>query len=384
MKVLVCAGFAESLVLFRASLLSALVQLKHSVAACAPGENKRVEGELRALGVRYLPYRLKRTALSPVSDLFSTLNLYRLFREERPDLLLSYTVKPVIYGSFAASYAGVPRIFSLITGLGYAFTEPSVSRRFVGLGIRWLYRHSLATNETVYFQNPDDLALMHKLGVLSPAHPTVVVNGSGIDLEQFPQVPLPKGKVVFLLIARLLKDKGICEFVEAARRMKRRYSHVHFRLVGPSDTNPAAIPAKLLQAWEQEGIVECKGWVHDVRPEISKSTVYVLPSYREGTPRTVLEAMAMGRPIITTDAAGCRETVRDGRNGFLVPVRDVGKLADAMERFIIRPELALEMGICSRKFAEEKYDVHKVNAAILGPMGLLVPGLLPTGAGASR
>jgi glycosyltransferase involved in cell wall biosynthesis len=176
---------------------------------------------------------------------------------------------------------------------------------------------------------------------------------------------------VFLLIARLIRDKGVFEYADAARILKRRYPEAVFRLLGWFDRHPEAISPKQIDQWQREGIIEYLGETQDVRPFLAESNVYVLPSYREGTPRTVLEAMAMGRPIVTTDAPGCRETVIEGKNGFLVPPRNVDALGKAMERFISTPEIIETMGGESRKFAEMKYDVHKVNYVIMRTMGLI-------------
>src|SRR6185369_10911720 len=206
--------------------------------------------------------------------------------------------------------------------------------------------------------------------ILGNRTPSFVVNGSGIDVDSFAVAPLPPGPQRFLLIARLLGDKGVREYAQAARRVRSLHPAVRFVLVGWIDENPDAIRQSELDVWVADGTVEYLGRLSDVRDAIAACTVYVLPSYREGTPRTVLEAMAMGRAVITTDAPGCRETVIDGQNGFLVPVKSVVALAEAMLKFIDDPSLAPQMGAHSRQVAEEKYDVHKVNALMLNKMGI--------------
>ena len=221
----------------------------------------------------------------------------------------------------------------------------------------------------MFFQNPDDETLFRKFRLLPETVPSFVVNGSGVDVAEYSVAPLPD-KPCFLLIARLLGDKGLREYAQAAQLVKSVYPEAVFRLVGWIDDNPDAITQRELDQWVDSGLLEFLGRLDDVRPAISGCSVYVLPSYREGTPRTVLEAMAMGRAVITTDAPGCRETVVDGDNGFLVPVKDINALADAMIKMVDTPGLAASMGERSRRIAEEKYDVHKVNAAMLEGMGI--------------
>ena len=206
--------------------------------------------------------------------------------------------------------------------------------------------------------------------------PAVVVNGSGVNVSDFDVMPLPLNgqnqvAISFLLIARLLGDKGVREYAEAAAIIKKNHPDIQFNLVGWIDDNPTAITQSELDAWVNAGTLKYWGKLSDVRPAIAESSVYVLPSYREGTPRTVLEAMAMGRAVITTDAPGCRETVVDGDNGFLVEVKSVQDLVVAMQKFIEQPELAIQMGKRSREIALNKYDVHQVNKHMMTEMGLL-------------
>jgi glycosyltransferase involved in cell wall biosynthesis len=221
----------------------------------------------------------------------------------------------------------------------------------------------------VFFQNPDDLQVFLDNGVLADPACAVLINGSGIDTDEYRPVALPRSPT-FLMIARLIPAKGVREYVEAARRIKQQHPSARFKLVGWVDHKPNAITERELELWVAEGTIEYLGRVSDVRPAITDASVYVLPSYREGTPRTVLEAMSMGRAVITTNAAGCRETVRHGENGFLVPIQDVPALVGAMKRFFDEPQLAAVMGQVSRQLVVEKYDVHKVNSILLKEMGL--------------
>jgi glycosyltransferase involved in cell wall biosynthesis len=370
MKIAVIAGLAESLINFRGPLLTTLAKGGHEVIAIAPGENPEIAGKLRKVGVSYCAVELERTGMNPVRDIRALLRMTLKLRSINPDIVLGYTIKPVIFGSLAARLAGVPHIFSIITGLGYAFMKQNFKQSMVNRIVSCLYRIVLAFNEKVFFQNPDDMSLFCRQRLIGNRDKAELLNGSGVDLDYFGQVPAQTIRPVFLLIARLLKNKGIDEYAEAARILKTRYPTAEFRILGPFDSNPAAVEKHRISEWQKAGIIKYMGETSDVRPFIAEASVYVLPSYREGTPRSVLEAMAMGRPVVTTTAPGCRETVIDGENGFLVPVKDKHALARAMEKFIINPDLVATMGQRSREIAEDKYDVHKVNSVIMEAMGL--------------
>lgn len=373
MKVVVISSYAKSLINFRGVLLAAIARAGHETIACAPGYDPTVVEQLKNFGVKYEPIFLDRTGIQPLHDAKTMICLVRLLQRIQPDMTLGYTIKPVIFGSLAARLAGVPNRFSLITGLGFSFVDspnPSLKKCALNHLIRLLYRFSLSTNRVVFFQNPDDRNLFAQSKLVNPTQ-AVVINGSGIDLNYFYRAPIQASGPVFLLIARLLKDKGIREYIDAAQLIKRNHPETIFLLVGPTDSNPAAISIEEIATWNSSGSVEYLGEVSDVRPVIARSTVYVLPSYREGMPRTILEAMSMGRPIITTDVPGCRETVIEGYNGFLVTPRSSTSLAEAMKRFIIHPELVTQMGNNSRAIAKEKFDVNTVNEHMMKAMGLI-------------
>lgn len=356
----------------------------HKVFACANGNDQEVESRLSSVGVQYLPITIERTGLNPLADMATCLQLAKLMRRLQPDVVLSYTIKPVIYGGLAARICSYPLTFSMVTGLGHAFiSTPGIKHYILKRLVSALYTSSLKCSKRVFFMNPDDINDFVSLGII-PRSKAFLVKGTGVPLDHYAVAPLPE-KPVFLLIARLLAEKGIREYKEAAAMVKRKYPGTTFLLVGDLDVNPSSITSLELSAWRQVGVIEYLGYQKDVRLAIAKASVYVLPSYREGTPRTVLEAMAMGRPVIVSNAPGCRETVamRDGEsldpqsaevveglNGYLVPVKRADKLAEAMERFIENPGLCQAMGAMSRQIAEEKYDVHKVNAVLLREMGL--------------
>lgn len=374
MNFLLIASFPDSILQFRGALLRELADKGLVIHIAVPDvpENSPVRKDMESLGYRVHEIPLRRVGMNPLVDLCCVFSILKLVKRLKPVGVLAYTVKPVIYGLIAARIAGVTKRFALITGLGYSFQSSNVNsslRTALRKLVETLYRISLGGVQKVFFQNPDDRNLFLERKLISGFDNSTVVNGSGVDISRFSISGFPD-KLVFLLIARLLGDKGVREYVEAARMIKRRYPEVVFNIVGWIDENPDAISPEELDAWVVDGIVNYLGRKSDVREAISLSSVYVLPSYREGTPRTVLEAMAMGRAIITTDAPGCRETVDHGVNGYLVPVKDFERLAQSMEQFIQKPELVVSMGKASRYIAEEKYDVEKVNRFMLKEMGL--------------
>lgn len=368
-KVLFIGSFAPSLIRFRGPLIESIVQAGHSVVAAAPDIDSATAAKLNELGAKSRDIPLRNVSLNPVALLRSLAAARALIREERPDVLISYTIKPVIVGALAGRAEAVPTIVALITGAGYAFTGGREPKRLVSrAAASLLYRIALKRSDVIVFQNPDDERLFRRLRLVARRRDTKMTNGSGIDLDRFTLAPLPTG-ISFLMIARLLKDKGIREFAAAAKRIKAEHPAIPIMLVGGFDPSPDSLSREDLDALIACGI-EYKGHLDDVRPAIAQCSVYVLPSYREGTPRSVLEAMAMGRAIITTDAPGCRETVVDGENGFLVRPRDAESLYRAMMRFVDQPALAPAMGGASRKIAEAKYDVRQVNAALMRYAGL--------------
>ncbi|MGE6481108.1 glycosyltransferase family 4 protein [Psychrobacter namhaensis] len=379
MKFLIIASYPASILKFRGALIKALQDKGFEIHIAAPEFEVFPEEyeSLTALGYVVHPIPMQRTGTNPLNDAKTLSALYLLMKKIQPSHVMGYTIKPVIYGSLAAKLARVPNRFALITGLGYAFQgadEQNYKKSNLQKIMHKLYSVALASTHKVFFQNPDDEALFKSMGILMPNASTTVVNGSGVDISEYSVQPFATIDDIliprFLLIARLLGDKGVREYAQAAKIIKEKYPQAQFDLVGWIDDNPDAIEQQELDNWINEGLFNFWGKLDDVKPAIAVSSIYVLPSYREGTPRTVLEAMAMGRPIITTDAPGCRETVIDGYNGYLVPVKAVEALAAAMERFIVNPELIIEMGKASRQLVEEKFDVDAVNQSMLEAMGL--------------
>ncbi|MGZ8286475.1 MAG: glycosyltransferase family 4 protein [Allosphingosinicella sp.] len=368
-KVLLLGSYAPSLINFRGPLIAALVERGHEVFAAAPDIDSDIAAKLVALGASPVPVVLARTSLDPLATWRSGRQLRALVRRIAPDVMIAYTIKPIVLGAAAARAARVPCFAAMITGMGYAFLGGLDPKRLaVRLVAMLMYRRALAASQLVIFQNEDDRRDFRRLRLLPAAKPTLIVNGSGVDLRHFEPAPLPP-QITFLMIARYLRDKGIREYGAAAARLKADFPEVGIRLAGWLDESPDSIGKAELDSMVAGG-VEDLGQLADVRPALADASVYVLPSYREGTPRTVLEAMAMGRAVITTDAPGCRNTVADGENGFLVPVGDSDALYRAMRRFVVEPALARRMGEESLRLVRERFDVDKVNAAILEGTGL--------------
>ena len=371
MRIVVVGGFAPSLINFRMELLEALVAAGHDVFACASEDDLEVRAELARRGVTYQPVPLSRTSTNPLHDLQTLRRFYRIWRRLRPDIVLAYTIKPISYGLFTARLAGVPGRYAMITGLGIGLAEaPGPGGRLRQALAMVIYRHGLKGAAAVLFQNRDNQAFFNAHGLVRADDRQVLIDGSGVNLDHFTHSPPDMSRPTFLMIARLLIDKGIREYVEAARLVNARHPEARFLLVGPADRSPMSLPEAEREAWEREEVIEYLGATDDVRPHIRSCTVYVLPSYHEGMPRSTLEAMAIGRAVITTDVPGCRETVRHGENGLLVPVRDAEALADAMIALIRQPERVLVMGLSSRRMVEERFDVHKVNRTILETLGI--------------
>ena len=380
MKFLMISSFLPSVLNFRGKLLEGIHAQGYEIHIMAPEFTSFPEElqKLQALGYHLHEIPMQRTGTNPLADLKLLKNLYQQIRQIQPDYVLSYTIKPVIYGTLASWLAKVSHRFALITGLGYAFQNvESGKRSLFQKMVHGLYAQALKHSDKVFFQNPDDLKLFQDMQLFDVKKPTVVVNGSGVNVQDFDVMPLPKNaqgqvKASFLLIDRLLGDKGVREYAESARIIKAQYPEAEFHLVGWIDDNPSAIAQAELNEWIADGRLKYWGKLSDVRPAIAESSVYVLPSYREGTPRTVLEAMAMGRAIITTDAPGCRETVSHGVNGYLVGVKSIDDLVKSMQYCIEDPKLIELMGQRSREIALNKYDVHQVNAHMLREMGISV------------
>jgi glycosyltransferase involved in cell wall biosynthesis len=346
----VAANAAWFITNFCGGLVRGLRQAGYEPVVVAPPD-PLVEESMRALGVRHYPVAIQRSGLNPLADLRLFFAYWRLLKRLRPTAWFSYTIKPNIYGSLAAGLNGIPA-FPNVTGLGTAFIRQGPLQQVV----MRLYRAVFRRVPLVFFQNEEDRQLFVERAIIKPGQARVAP--LGIDLDHFAPAPLSDGPPTFLLIARLLRDKGVVEFMQAARSLRAELPNAQFQLLGPIDEgNRTAIARAELDDWVRDGVVEYLGTTDDVRPFIAAATAIVLPSYREGLPRSLLEAAAMERPLIATDVPGCRELVEDGSNGYLCRVRDPASLAAAMKRLAELPdEDRLAMGQAARKQVQERFS----------------------------
>lgn len=353
-KVLICSNTAWSLVNFRSGLIKALLHKGLDVAAVAPEDG--YAPRLAELGCRYIPLAMDNKGTNPGSDLLLLTRFYSLLRRERPSVFLGYTVKPNVYGSMAAHFLGIP-VINNVAGLGTVFVRESWLSRIV----RLLYRLAFSRSHKVFFQNSDDRKLFVGAGMVLDRL-SDQVPGSGVNLSHFTVAPVPPlvGRPFrFLLPARMLWDKGVAEYIEAAEQVHRRFPNTEFGLVGFLDVlNPGAISRRQMDAWTKKGFINYFGEVADVRPYLAAADCVVLPSYYpEGVPRALLEAAATGRPIITTNAVGCRDAVEGGITGYLVQARDPKDLAEKMGKMmVITPEERAAMGKLGRAKMMRDFD----------------------------
>ena len=372
MKVAVFSSLAFSLVNFRGDLLQELRRAGHEVVAAAPDRDAAVEPRLAEWGVAFEQVPMARTGTNLLADLRTFLAYVKLLRRHRPEAVIAYTQKPIIYGGLAARLCGIRRYYALMSGLGYLFSDAAKERKVLKTAFCRLYREGLRGAKRIFVFNSDDRPDMLAAGIVSPTSPVVQVPGSGVDVDRFAQAPLPEGQARFLMIGRLMCDKGVWEYAAAAQRVHSTYPEARFALIGrPEPSNPTGLDESDLERLTRDYPIELIPETNEVPKFLAGAHVFVLPSYyREGLPRTILEALAVGRPVITTDMAGCRDAVVDGENGLLVEPRDAASLAEAMLRLAGDRQLVRRMASNARKLAEDVYDVRKVNALLLREMQL--------------
>ena len=367
MKVMILSSFAAANFYFREDMIKAIVDKGHEVVVAAPEPVEDWKDRFFEIGVKYVSIsHLEKNGVNPFKDTLAFFSLLDSIRKEKPDKIFAYHAKTIVYGTVAASILGVKDIYIFFGGLGSVINGNE--NGLISKILRLQYKAAIKRSRKVFLQNEDDIKKLLSLKLVKEEQ-IVRINGSGVNLEKFQKKPLPED-FTFLFVGRIIRDKGVLEYINAAKEVKTIYPNIRVQIIGYFDTNPSAITLDDLKPYIEDGTIEYLGYHEDVRPFLEKCTVFVLPSYHEGTPKSVLEAMAIGRPIITTDTVGCRETVINGLNGFLVPVKDSNALADRMIWMIENPEQLKEMAKESRKLCEEKFDVRKVNEVILSTMGL--------------
>lgn len=359
-----------NLVNFRRDLIFRLQHAGYEVVALSPVD--AYVSALEKLGVRHIPVIIDSKGLSPLRDLTLMLSYWRILRRERPVAFLGWTIKPNVWGSLAAHSLGIP-VINNISGLGTAFIKVGLLTRIV----RQLYRTSLGRSATVFFQNRHDRDLFVAQGMVQGER-TALLPGSGIDLADFAPagVEAETQPFAFLMVARLLRDKGVVEYANAARMVRAERPDVRFQLLGFLDVaNRTAVDRATVAGWVAERVIDYLGEAADVRPYLAAASAVVLPSYREGMPRSLLEAAAMGKPLVATDVPGCTEIARGGQNAFLCTVRDAASLADAMRAMLaLSPAARAAMGARSRAIAEAEFDTAVVEARYLEAIARAVTG----------
>jgi glycosyltransferase involved in cell wall biosynthesis len=350
LKIALCINTSWNIVNFRGGLIRALRNRGHQVIAIAPRD--AYSDQLAGMVDRYIALEMDNRGTNPLRDFVLYRNFVRVLREAAPDVYFGYTIKPNVYGSLAAQRLGVA-VVNNISGLGATFMRSGLLNSIV----RGLYRFALKKSRVVFFQNEDDRALFVESGLVRPDQ-VRLLPGSGVDLDRFTAQAWPTGPFRFLLISRLLWDKGVGEFVQAAKILKERFPQAQFALLGACGVqNPAAISREQVAKWEREGVITYLGETDCVEQEIARVHCVVLPSYREGTPKALLEAAACARPIITTNVPGCKGVVIDGQSGLLCRVKDANDLAQKMELMLLKsPQQLAAMGARGRTLMQERFD----------------------------
>ena len=366
-RILIVASLSQSLINFRGDFIKSLIASNFEVYALAPGHPKEFKSQLIEIGALPIEFNLNRTGLNPIKDLQSIKELKSIIKKHKIDLVFPYTVKPVIYSSIAANQCGVP-VISLITGLGFAFTGLTLKAQVLQRLNETLYKLSIRKNKIVVFQNRDDYQLFLDRRILRKKNKVAFVSGSGVNLNQFKfrKNKIDSNKISFLLVSRLIKEKGIALFLNAAKVLKEKYPESEYHVIGATDKSPSSIKEEELKNLHKQGIIVYYGKQNNIPKHLYNRDVFVLPTYyREGVPRSILEALSVGLPIITTNTPGCKETVKKDYNGILIKPQNIDALINAMEYFLINSDKIEEMGINSRNYAEERFDVNIVNSDII-------------------
>ena len=367
MKILIVSPKNKTVFNFRGDLIREMIALGHDVTVVGP--NRDYVEDVLALGIsEFIETKMVKDNTSITGDLAYLKMLIRVMKEKKPDLVFGYTIKPVIYGSMAAKIAGVKKIYAMVTGLGRVYASGGLKARAVRLITKMLYKRAFKACNKVIFQNGDDIQELVRQGYL-PLEKTVQVSGSGVNMDRFARTELPE-QPVFLMVSRIIREKGVMEYCEAARAVRAEYPEARCILLGGFDSSIGALKPEEVQPYIDDGSIEFPGEVKDPVSFYHDSAVFVLPSYyREGLPRTLLEAMSCGRAIITTDWPGCREPVADEVNGFMVPVKDAAALTDRMKRLAADRELRERMGAAAYDTCKQRFEVSIINAQMRQVLG---------------
>ena len=367
MKIMVISPKNKTVFNFRGDLIKEFIRKGYEVVVTGP--NKEYIEDIERLGASFIEVPFVKDNIGIIGDLKYCSMLQKVIDKEKPDKIFSYTIKPVIYGSIAARRCGISEIYPMITGLGRLYTGNGFKTKILRFITGCLYRYSLRKCKKVIFQNWDDLNLFVSKGYVKK-NQCEKVDGSGVNMERFTFSELPNNRT-FLMISRIIKEKGVFEFCAAAESVKKKYPDARFILLGGYDNSIGAIKPEELKKYTDNGIIEIPGEVKDVSSILKECYCFVLPTYyREGIPRTILEAMACGKPVITTNWIGTKEAVEDRKNGYLVPIKDSAELAKKMIELIENPDMAIEMGKCSYQMCKDKFDVSVVNKKMLEIMDL--------------
>lgn len=367
MRIIVVSPKNKTVFNFRGDLIKDMIAAGHEVMVIGP--NRDFLEDIMALGVsEFIEVPLVKDNTSVFGDLAYMKALRHVFLEKRPDMVFSYTIKPVIYGSLAARSAKVKNIYAMVTGLGRVYASGGLKTRIIRILTKILYKNAFRACDKVIFQNSDDIDQFVADKYL-PAEKCEKVNGSGVNMARFEKTELPE-EPIFLMVSRIIREKGVFEYCEAARAVKRIHPEARFILLGGFDKSIGAIKPEDIEEYIKDGVIEFPGEVKDPVAFYQKASVFVLPSYyREGLPRTILEAMSCGRAIITTDWPGCREPIRSGENGYLIPVKDSAALAEKMTALTENSALLADMANRAYLDCKEKYDVSVVNSQMKKIMG---------------
>lgn len=360
MKIGFLTGHAPSVYMFRLDCMKYLQQNGFEVAVLAPEPREEWAQTFEKYGISYTQIALSKNSTNPLSDISAYFDIKKKLKEIQPDIVFCDHAKMIIYGLLAAKRLKIRNRLVMMGGVGSVLRDPpeSFKRKLVKLILTIEYRVSLPLADRIFFQNEDDFQLFEKHHMAKRSQ-AVMVPGSGINLERFPYTPLPKNHD-FLFVGRLIRDKGLMEYMEAGRILRKKVPDAKLHVIGYFDPNQTMLSIADLQPYIDDGTIIFHGKQDNVLPFLQQCFAFVLPSYHEGTPRSVLEALSVGRPVITTDAPGCRETVKEGENGFLVPVKNTAAIADAMLRLCNEPQTAQNMAAASRSYAETKFDVNIV------------------------